>query len=376
MPAFEQVINFGGGGGGGRNPLGYCHNYELSNPLPNPAIFGTSATISSDFTERMGELCFKGIKPNLPFSVRIVSPDGLITLSGNFYADANKLYLAGSPNAIGEITSLEKRAPLGSVGIYWPVGLPFGQWQIYAQGEGLQAQGFFEAPIEDGEFGINRFQEIGVVELNAQFNILPGDSPHNVKTSGNGDLSISGAGFIPKELIYIILYESTITGNEKAWKLMYKTQTNADDNGLLATSIPGPFWGGEEYLLISVSGSSSLVESNTNSLNRSDRNIGYENFYVIPQVSCPGAPAQRMVVGNNGNVCTKSDAVLVRDAPMRSANTLLELDPGASFRVVGGPSCADNWSWWKIQIDGKPIIEGWVSEGGDQTDPYFICPLK
>jgi hypothetical protein len=64
----------------------------------------------------------------------------------------------------------------------------------------------------------------------------------------------------------------------------------------------------------------------------------------------------------------------LRSAPKRSGSEMMQLSPGASFVVIGGPSCADNWSWWNVRLDNGTT--GWISEGGDQTDPYFICPLK
>jgi hypothetical protein len=91
-----------------------------------------------------------------------------------------------------------------------------------------------------------------------------------------------------------------------------------------------------------------------------------------PGLACPGAPPQRMTVDERGYVCTRSDRIIVRDGPGRGSNEVTRLSPGTLFRVTGGPSCANNWSWWKIRTDDGVI--GWVAEGGDQVDPYFICP--
>ena len=89
-------------------------------------------------------------------------------------------------------------------------------------------------------------------------------------------------------------------------------------------------------------------------------------------VSCPGAPDQRMLVGGQGAVCTQNDQVVMRLGPSRSQPVIIGLRPGTGFTVIDGPSCADNWSWWKIRTgDG---LTGWISEGGDTTDPYYICP--
>jgi hypothetical protein len=90
--------------------------------------------------------------------------------------------------------------------------------------------------------------------------------------------------------------------------------------------------------------------------------------------SCPGAPPQRMVVGESGYVCTAVDNVKVRDVPSRSGNEIIRIAPGTEFDVKKGPSCSDDWSWWYIETDEG--IEGWISEGGDEIDSYFICPAR
>jgi hypothetical protein len=88
--------------------------------------------------------------------------------------------------------------------------------------------------------------------------------------------------------------------------------------------------------------------------------------------SCPGAPPQRLKTGYFGRVCTKVDRVKVRQSPSRSSPEIIRLEPGQTFDVTDGPVCADNWSWYKIDFKGGKT--GWIAEGGDSTDPYFICP--
>jgi hypothetical protein len=89
---------------------------------------------------------------------------------------------------------------------------------------------------------------------------------------------------------------------------------------------------------------------------------------------CPGAPSQRVSVGERGRVCTKEDRLIVRQTPGSNGSEITRLVPGTYFTIVGGPQCSDHWSWWKIEtVDG---IVGWVAEGGDNIDPYFICPIR
>jgi len=47
------------------------------------------------------------------------------------------------------------------------------------------------------------------------------------------------------------------------------------------------------------------------------------------------------------------------------------MEPGTALAIVDGPICADGWLWWQVQAEGGEI--GWVAEGGDETDPYYIC---
>jgi hypothetical protein len=88
--------------------------------------------------------------------------------------------------------------------------------------------------------------------------------------------------------------------------------------------------------------------------------------------SCPGAPPQRLNVGGKAYICTLSDPVRLRDGAGRQFSALVSLDPGTGLNVIGGPICADGWSWWRVQTYSGNI--GWIAEGGDSVDPYFLCP--
>ena len=88
--------------------------------------------------------------------------------------------------------------------------------------------------------------------------------------------------------------------------------------------------------------------------------------------SCPNAPTQRLTVGKSANVCTRTDAVKLRKSPDRSATVIERIVTGTEVKVIGGPKCANNWSWWQVQLEDATT--GWLAEGGDETDPYFLCP--
>ena len=89
---------------------------------------------------------------------------------------------------------------------------------------------------------------------------------------------------------------------------------------------------------------------------------------------CPGAVPQQVAVGMRAKVCTKQDRLIVRSDPNLTSDELTRLATGTEFDIVGGPTCANSSSWWLIKLStGKT---GWVREGQDEVDRYFICPVK
>jgi len=88
--------------------------------------------------------------------------------------------------------------------------------------------------------------------------------------------------------------------------------------------------------------------------------------------SCPGAPKQRLKVGDNAYVCTKVDTVALREGPSKNYTIIKRLVPGADLKIIGGPTCANNWSFWQVRTESG--YTGWMSEGGDSKDKYFLCP--
>jgi hypothetical protein len=85
-------------------------------------------------------------------------------------------------------------------------------------------------------------------------------------------------------------------------------------------------------------------------------------------------PPQQFHVGDRVRVCTAYDRLAVRTRPRLGSSELTLLEPGALLTVVDGPSYADGWPWWRVRTNDG--IVGWVAEGGDEVDPYFICPER
>lgn len=102
-------------------------------------------------------------------------------------------------------------------------------------------------------------------------------------------------------------------------------------------------------------------------------NSGQPLLTPTPIANCPFSPPQRLKVGEQGSVCTKSDPVIFRSEPGKGQPSIKSLPTGTTFTVIAGPECAgNNWSWWQVKLnDGKT---GWLAEGGDYQDSYFLCP--
>lgn len=89
-------------------------------------------------------------------------------------------------------------------------------------------------------------------------------------------------------------------------------------------------------------------------------------------LSCPGAPPQRLEMNEDAIVCTETDRVFVRSGPGKGFQILYRIPPRTVVWILDGPTCADNWSWWQVELNDGTV--GWMSEGGDSEDRYYLCP--
>ncbi len=104
--------------------------------------------------------------------------------------------------------------------------------------------------------------------------------------------------------------------------------------------------------------------------------------------SCPGAIAQKVRVGDKAKVCTRSDRLILRSDPSPDAREIFRMYPGTKLTVVGGPRCGPDYTWWQVRVEKDSRVSlndqifitkdeeiGWVHEGSDAKDPYYICPV-
>jgi len=84
--------------------------------------------------------------------------------------------------------------------------------------------------------------------------------------------------------------------------------------------------------------------------------------------SCPGTLPIRLWVGGQGRV-TSGLPNKLRSSPSLSGAQIGKLDAGAIFSVIGGPHCADGYTWWKVSSNDT---EGWTAS--DNGSEYWIEP--
>lgn len=84
-------------------------------------------------------------------------------------------------------------------------------------------------------------------------------------------------------------------------------------------------------------------------------------------ITCTGAPATRLAVGDVAEVISDPDPVRARATPADGEIVTL-LYKGYALPIIGGPLCEGDALWWEVQLrDGQTA---WVAEGAG--DEYFL----
>jgi Tol biopolymer transport system component len=64
----------------------------------------------------------------------------------------------------------------------------------------------------------------------------------------------------------------------------------------------------------------------------------------------------------------------VRSEPKKAENVIGMIHAGVSYKIIGGPACADGLVFYKIQDVSLPDGEGWTAEG--DLSEYYLEPAK
>ncbi len=92
--------------------------------------------------------------------------------------------------------------------------------------------------------------------------------------------------------------------------------------------------------------------------------------------ACSGSP-KRLNIGKQATVCTwnSGENVILREGPGKSYAELRRLKPGAIVTITGSAICDESTGWWYWPVRTRSGYTGWMAEGGDEKDPYFLCPV-
>jgi len=88
--------------------------------------------------------------------------------------------------------------------------------------------------------------------------------------------------------------------------------------------------------------------------------------------ACSSTYPSRLQVGDDAYVAYDPPySNNVRERPYVGAELVGQIDPGEKIVVLDGPSCSNNWVWWKIKSKETDLV-GWTSEGN--SDDYWLVP--
>lgn len=367
LPDFEEVIGFGAGGAGR-----VCTEDRQPNTIEVGYLeFGRALIVCFWLTNVNADLPFQIVLSKPGSSAGSLRSPNLVIDWGN-----NGLRWEGYGGQNGTASWLDNGVlALYDVSLWLSGDLSPGQWQISIYQDGSQFGGY----SSNFQLSKDNHPYVSAIGSRPRTEIVPSNSNwiplHLLKPKPNGAATLNGIGFPGNTPIYVLAYREQ--GGQR-YNLINELSVYSNSNGLISCELPGPFEPGLTYLVFGVSDPNASIVLAGNPDLAFDHNLPFDYFMVESgssggTSSCPGAPPRRMIVNQRGYVCTQSDRVRLRNAPAKSADTIVYLNTGTQFAVIGGPSCSDSWSWWNVRLDDGTT--GWLSEGGDAVDPYFICPL-
>ena len=203
--------------------------------------------------------------------------------------------------------------------------------------------------------------------------------PHIFSAS---DSEIYIYGFSASEEITLFCYDSTgkIVDGEYVGVFLGWKEYKVGTNGTLTINAPANKCNfavigeisGEVHSLRNLEGGGTYDWASETIRTQSSSSNSSNSTNTEQATSCPGAPQQRLEVGKMAYVCTSIDSVKLREGPGKDHAVIKSLIPGADLEIIGGPKCNNNWSWWQVKTESGYI--GWMSEGGDNVDKYYLCP--
>jgi len=60
-------------------------------------------------------------------------------------------------------------------------------------------------------------------------------------------------------------------------------------------------------------------------------------------------------MGQEAYVCTKSDRLIIRRGAGKDDGEIIRIELGTVVDVIGGPTCASGWNYWKVRLPGGTV---------------------
>ncbi len=91
-------------------------------------------------------------------------------------------------------------------------------------------------------------------------------------------------------------------------------------------------------------------------------------------LECPaGYLRSRLTSGIRAGVINTGLPNNLRQGPSTRAARSGQIDPGGTFTVLAGPTCAEGYVWWQVNYRGEI---GWTAEGDPNSATYWLEPLS
>ncbi|MCC6801389.1 MAG: SH3 domain-containing protein [Anaerolineae bacterium] len=89
---------------------------------------------------------------------------------------------------------------------------------------------------------------------------------------------------------------------------------------------------------------------------------------VTPTAACDPAPVSRLIRHERARVSLDDPRPLnMRDGPGTAFDVITQIPAGGVLYVVEGPSCSQNYAWYRVEYGGR---DGWIAEG--DSSGYYV----
>lgn len=360
----------GGQGGGGELP-DICESAIPSDLSELPVVKKTSYFMAKAYELY---ICLIGFNPDANFTIKLTSPDDNWNGSQEYIIkddQGNKYIYQKSKNEEntsrnGWVRKLEG-IDVASISLWWPIGLPNGQWKISVVSKSKRYEGKIE--VFRDTTGIIIFQD-----EDAFFD--PFNRDHCPELKVNQFATIQGVGFNANAKIPIGIYYFQHSNAVLIDSFSAKTGSDGSFSGSLLIKEPYP---PGKYFVISgeqINSSGALVISNPIGCFKigSHQVTNTDKVELDVWQACSDAYLSRLHVGDQAKVGEEPPLPnRVRDqAGTGESKVIGQIEPGEEIEIIDGPACADGWVWWKIRSLETDLV-GWTSEGDQDT--YWLVPM-